>query len=122
MNDIPQAAEAPQRKVDRSDQIARAALAEALTFFPKWRGDVARFAIRADRPVREAEREPMLSRCEEIAQEIAEVRADLILDLSDAPQRVAGHSRVVDIEKALDNIEATLRDVRARLEPERSRS
>ena len=107
----------PTRVVDRSDQIARAALAEALTFFPKWRGDMARFAIRADRIRRESEREPMLSRCDEIAQEIAEVRADLILDLSEAPQRVAGHSRVVDIEKALDNIEATLRDVRARLEP-----
>jgi len=122
MNEAPQSAEPPQRTVDRSDQIAREALADALTFFPKWRGDVARFAIRADRVRRESEREPMLSRCDEIAQEIAEVRADLILDLSEAPQRVSGHSRVVDIEKALDNIEATLRDVRARLEPRRPTS
>jgi hypothetical protein len=116
MNEVSEPTEVPQRKIDRSDQIAREALADALTFFPKWRGDVARFAIRAERLRGEAEREPMLSRCDEIAQEIAEVRADLILDLSEAPQRVAGHSRVVDIERALDNIEATLRDVRARLE------
>ena len=59
----------------------------------------------------------MLRRCDEIAREIADVRGDLILDLAEAPQPVAGHSRVVDIEKALDNIETALRDVRARLEP-----
>jgi hypothetical protein len=117
MTDISQASQTPTRSVDRSDQIAREALADALTFFPKWRGDVARFAISADRVRRASEREPMVERCEEIAREIAEVRADLILDLSDAPQRVAGHSRVVDIEKALDNIESALRDVQARLVP-----
>ena len=55
------------------------------------------------------------SRCDEIAREISDVRGDLILDLADAPRPVAGHSRVVDVEKALDNIETSLRDVRARL-------
>ncbi len=103
----------PQRRtIDRSDQVARAALADALTHFPRWRDDVARFAISADR---KRDPGPMLSRCEEIAREIAEVRLELILNLADAPQRVAGNSRVVDIERALDNIEAALRDVQARL-------
>lgn len=104
--------EIARRTIDRSDQIARAALADALTHFPKWRDDVARFAISAERT-----RDPtlMLARCDEIAREIAAVRSDLILDLAEAPQRVSGHSRVVDIEKALDNIEAALNDVRARL-------
>jgi hypothetical protein len=102
---------------NRSDQVARAALADALTFFPKWRDDVARFSMTADRVRGRSDREPMLARCEEIAREIADVRGDLILDLADAPPPVAGHSRVVDIEKALDNIETALRDVKARLEP-----
>lgn len=107
--------EIARRTIDRSDQIARSALAEALTRFPKWRGDVALFSVRADRAAGTSEAERMLSRCDEIADEIAEVRAELIIELADAPPRIAGHSRVVDIEKALDNIEMALRDVRSRL-------
>lgn len=105
------------RVVDRSDQIARTALADALTYFPKWRDDVARFSMTADRARSRFDPEPMLARCEEIEREIADVRGDLILDLAEAPQPVSGHSRVVDIERALDNIELALRDVKARLEP-----
>lgn len=107
--------EVARRKIDRSDQVARATLAEALACFPKWREDVARFAMRAQTMRRPQEREAMLMRCDEIAEEIAAVRADLILDLSEAPQKVSGHSRVIDIERALDNVEASLRDVQARL-------
>ena len=103
--------------VDRSDQIARTALADALTYFPKWRDDVARFSMTADRLRGGYDREPILARCEEIAREIADVRGDLILDLAEAPQPVSGNSRVVDIERALDNIELALRDVKARIEP-----
>jgi hypothetical protein len=101
--------------VDRSDQIARTALAEALTYFPKWRDDVARFKLTAERNRGRLDRDQILARCDEIAREISDVRGDLILDLADAPRPVAGHSRVVDVEKALDNIETSLRDVRARL-------
>ena len=108
--------ETPRRAIDRSDQLARAALAEALTRFPRWRDDVARFAISVEKAKRTGDKAPILGRCEEIAREIAEVRTELILNLAEAPPRVCGHSRVVDIEKALDNIEATLSQVRTQLE------
>jgi len=55
-------------------------------------------------------------RCQEIEREIADVRTDLIVNLAEAPQRVSGHSRVVDIEKALDNLERSLGAVRAQIE------
>lgn len=105
-----------RRKIDRSDQIARAALADALTHFPKWRDDLALLAIRADRVSGAQDVERIVLRCEEIARELSDVRAGLILELADAPARICGHSRVVDIEKALDNIENALRNVTARLE------
>ena len=101
-----------RRTIDRSDQVARAALADALSFFPGWREDLARFAIIAGRG---RDRAPMLRRCDEIAREVAEVRQELILTLAEAPPRVSGNSRVVDMERALDNIEAALHAVQARL-------
>jgi hypothetical protein len=100
---------------DRSDQIARDALSEALTHFPKWRDDVARFSMTAAR-AKSTDRGSMLMRCQEIEREIADVRTDLIVNLAEAPQRVSGHSRVVDIEKALDNLERSLGAVRAQIE------
>jgi hypothetical protein len=39
----------------------------------------------------------------------------LIETLMDAPPRVAGNSRIADVERALDNIEAAVRRVRERL-------
>lgn len=59
----------------------------------------------------------MADRCGEIAREIAEVRSDLIFMLAETPQAIAGHSRVVDIEKALDSLEAKLAGVQKQLGP-----
>ena len=59
----------------------------------------------------------MADRCGEIAREIAEVRTDIIFLLADTPRDIAGHSRVVDIEKALDNIEMKLAGVQKQLGP-----
>jgi hypothetical protein len=108
--------DAPRRASNNTDQLAREALADAFSHFPQWRSDVARFEMTADRVARDADRQPMRSRCEEIEREITDVRTELILNLAEAPQQISGHSRVVDIEKALDNIEAALRDVKERLQ------
>lgn len=57
----------------------------------------------------------MADKCGEIERQIAEVRTDIIVVLADTPRDIAGHSRVVDIEKALDNIETKLAGVRRQL-------
>lgn len=96
--------------------VVREALAPTLTHFRDWRSDLARFAVRADRHAAGVDREAMLARCAAIQAELQQARTDIILELADAPRAIAGHSRVADVEKALDNIEAALADVRRRLE------
>lgn len=93
----------------------RAALAEVLTHFPAWHDDLARLEVRSARGVPGRELPAMADRCGEIAREIAEVRTDIIFLLADTPRDIAGHSRVVDIEKALDNIEMKLAGVQKQL-------
>ena len=69
----------------------------------------------AERRFNEAERKAMLERCAAIEGELLMARTDLIEGLADAPQKVAGHSRVVDVERALDNIETAVEALRKRL-------
>jgi hypothetical protein len=57
----------------------------------------------------------MLDQCALIRGQLTEARTELILRLADAPQRVSGHSRVVDVERALDGVDAMLDDLDARL-------
>jgi hypothetical protein len=54
----------------------------------------------------------MLGRCDAIEAELLSVRTTLLLDLADAPQKIAGHGRVVDVEKALDGVEAQTGELR----------
>ena len=100
---------------DTSTAEARRVLSGALGQFGGWRSDLASFAIRARRPLSDTERAEMLARCDAIAAELLEVRTALILDLAEAPAKVAGHSRVVDVEKALDGVEAQATELRRRL-------
>lgn len=100
-----------------SDQQVRTALADALSHFPAWHDDLARLEVRTARGVPGREKAAMADRCGEIAREIAEVRTDIIYVLADEPQLIAGHSRVVDIEKALDNLEKKLAGVKRQLGP-----
>ena len=69
----------------------------------------------AERRFTEADRKAMLERCAAIEGELMMVRTDLIVGLADAPQKVAGNSRVVDVERALDNIEAAVEALRQKL-------
>ena len=74
-----------------------------------------RVQTRADRPSGGRERRMMLERCAGIEAELRAARTELIIELGEAPQAIAGHSRVSDVERALDSIEAALADIRHRL-------
>jgi hypothetical protein len=103
------------RQTDNPNIIIREALQPALTHFTAWRSDLASFAVRAERHHGDTDRRAMLTRCAAIEDELLAARTSLIIELLEAPRSIAGHSRVADVEKALDNIELTLADIRQRL-------
>lgn len=104
-----------KRQMDTSNGEARRAVKATLARFDGWRLDLARFSAQADRGFGEQMRQAMLKRCSEIDAEVQETRTDLLINLADAPQRVAGHSRVVDVERALDNIDLDVAKLRRKL-------
>lgn len=97
------------------NHVVRDALEPTLTQFSAWRSDLASLAVRAERGAGDRDRRAMLARCAAIEDELRAARTDLIIELAEAPRAIAGHSRVADVEKALDNIEAALRDIERRL-------
>lgn len=104
-----------RRAMDTSNGDARRAIAETLAQFGAWRVDLATYAALAERRFSAADREKMLARCAAIEAELLAARTELIVGLAEAPQKVAGHSRVADVEKALDNIEQGVTALRAKL-------
>jgi hypothetical protein len=100
------------RKIDRSNAEARRAVAEVASRFGTWRTALAQMAARADRLADAEERRKLLEQCDGIGEAILGARTDLILELAEAPQKVAGHSRVVDMERAFDNLDTSLEAVR----------
>jgi hypothetical protein len=108
-------AEPRRRVMDHSNADARRAIADTLERFGSWRLDLARFQGMAERRFTDAERRAMLERCTDIEDELTAARTDLLEGLADAPQNVAGHSRVVDVERALDNIADAVAALRRRL-------
>lgn len=57
----------------------------------------------------------MWDECARIEDEIRMSRTEVILELAEAPRKVTSNSRVVDIERAFDNVEAALRDAKLAL-------
>lgn len=95
--------------------VVREALEPTMSQFNHWRSDLASFAVRADRHAGDRDRRAMLERLAKIEAELRAARTDIIIELAEAPPVIAGHSRVADVEKALDNIETSLGEVRRRL-------
>ncbi|MEO7223255.1 MAG: hypothetical protein ABIY37_12345 [Devosia sp.] len=58
----------------------------------------------------------LLVDCSAIQDAIRAARADIIEQLVDAPAKVAGHSRVSDVERAFENLEASLDACRCALD------
>lgn len=108
--------EQPRRRtMDTSNGDARRAVAATQAMFAAWRMDLAKFQGLVERRFTQPQRAAMLARCAEIEDELRAARTELIAGLMDAPQKVAGHSRVVDVERALDNIAAGVDELRRRL-------
>jgi hypothetical protein len=103
---------APRRRVmDKSNSQVRLALAQSIAQIGEWRSETALLSAQAARSDGRAS-ERLLARVSEIQAGIMAIRMDLLAGLADAPPAIKGHGRVVDVEKALDNLEAMLREVR----------
>lgn len=88
-------------------------LAQTMARFPQWRERCAFMSAMAERPAMDRTR--IARDCEAIRSEVLAARTDIIFALADAPQRLAGHSRVVDVERALDSVDAAISQVERRL-------
>ena len=104
-----------RRKTDTSNAEARRAIEASWSLFTPWRSDIAHFTAHTERGASEEDRAMMLARCAAIEKELLAVRTDLIANLAGSPRKVAGHSRVVDVENALDNIEQAVSRLRQKL-------
>jgi hypothetical protein len=62
-----------------------------------------------------AERPELERQCDEIESAIIEARSEVILRLMDAPAAVTSHSRVLDLERAIDSLERALAEARLAL-------
>lgn len=81
--------------------------------FPEWRQRCAFMEAAAARP--HIDRAPLVEDCATIRAEVQEARTDILLALADAPPRLAGHSRVVDVERALDSVDTAVQAVETQL-------
>jgi hypothetical protein len=106
-----------RRVMDTSNRDARRALAGTIAKFILWREDIAAFKILSARASSDGEREAILSRCSAIEHEVLDARVEILSALAEAPRGVAGHSRVVDVERALDNVDSELVAIRTQLSP-----
>lgn len=80
-----------------------------------WHSELALMSLRAARRCTDAERAAILTSCARIALEALEARAGIIAGLVDAPPAIRGHSRVVDVERSLDVVDARIADLRSGL-------
>src|SRR5687767_570938 len=106
--------EEPRRRaMDYSNRDARRAVADVIDRIAPWRLEIAKMMARAETGrLSPDDLTGMVEECSVIATAIAEARTDLIIELAEAPAKVTGHSRVVDAERALDNVEAAVAEAR----------
>ena len=106
----------PPRQVDRTNRHARTAVADVVARCAPMRARIAVMHALAQRRLTATERARLTNECAEFQHEIAAARTALIIGLMDAPAKVTSHSRVFDIEKALDGIEVALAELQGRLD------
>ena len=96
------------RVVDHSTRDARVAIATVVSDLERHRSRLAVIAARARHGVSRDEQMSLRKECLAIRLAIHQARLEVLENLMDAPPKVAAHSRVVDVEKALDNLERAL--------------
>jgi len=105
-----------KRDVFHPGRDARVALTDVARRFARWRLDQAMMLahLSGGRLDEEASR-VILARSKTMRVEIARAREDVSERLANLPPAVTGHSRVTDIARALDGIEASLDSIEQRL-------
>lgn len=98
-----------RRVMDTSAQQARAAVKEVVTQFMPWRASISQMRARLTKRRDRVELAHMRERSAQIALEVRTARGEFIAGLLDAPQKVTAHSRIVDVERAFDELEAELK-------------
>jgi hypothetical protein len=93
-------------------KAVRRAVADLMAKLDPLQARLAFIAAKASRVRRDLDRQTLQAECREIEETVSEVRTELILRLMDAPPQIAGHSRILDIEKALDSIARSLKQTR----------
>jgi hypothetical protein len=102
--------DAPRKKraVDTSNGDARRAIADLVQQLEPMRTKIAIVSARSSRTHTSAERTELLDQCDEVARACRDARVELLDRLIDAPFKVVSHSRVADVEKTIDNLEAAV--------------
>ena len=96
------------RVVDYSTRDARHAVADVVQRLGPLRSRLALIYARTQRSLSETERAAMEAECQEMTITLHEARVGLLDNLIEAPRKVAGHSRVTDAERAIDNLDDAL--------------
>lgn len=114
-NDSQDNAATRPRVIDHTNRDARLAVAGVASRCQPLRARLAVIEARAKRRLTSAERRAMIEECEAFQRSVEEARTDLVLGLMDAPERVRRHSRVSDVDKALDQLDALTTRLKASL-------
>ncbi len=105
----------PRRTLNHDLRDAQNALSEVMVRFRRWQDAVAMLSI-LSRQATPDRLDTMRAECADLTAEIQKARTDLLLALPKRPRQSPGHSRVVDVERALDGIENNLAGIRRQLQ------
>jgi hypothetical protein len=97
-----------RRVVSHVNRDAATAIADIVSRFAGWRYALTMMTAKTARPCSDDDWHTMRHQCHDLRHQLAEAHTDLIASLAEAPANIRGHSRVVDIERALDGIEGML--------------
>jgi hypothetical protein len=93
-------------------QQVRQAISEVVQRLDPLHREVAFIGAKARLVRSDAERLSLINQCDNAGSAAVQLRTELIVQLMGAAPPVAGHSRVVDLEKSIDTLERAIGEVR----------